>query len=146
MHIPATRDWELTAAGTGIILQFGNRADEFRQLAKQATRTRGGYISFDADLPKKIRTTGEKSQNHHLNGHVGQLAAAGQTSTAAMKMYIKTMASIELGYPTDVIDGVVFPRSEAEASSTECALLIDMCHKYAADKGWALYEGEGWAN
>jgi hypothetical protein len=144
MHIPAFNRWQLF--GRDLIVSLGDRFEEFAHLAEKAKKTRGGYLSFDADLPKKIRSTGERSQNHHLNGHVGQLAAAAQISTATMKQYVKTMAALELGYPTEAIDGKAFPKSEAEATVEECILLIDMCHAIAAKNGWALYEGEGWQN
>lgn len=144
MNIPASNRWQWT--GRALTIDLEERAEEFRQLAAKSKKLRGGFLSFAIDLPRRPRSTGEQSQNHHLNGHVGQLAAAAQVSTATMKLYIKTMAAIEMGYPCEVLDGKSFPKSEADASVEECAQLIEMCHIIASRKGWALYEGEGWEN
>ena len=51
--------------------------DKKEQLAKtveRAKKSHGGFISITIATPKNARTTGEKSQSHHLNGHIQQIA------------------------------------------------------------------------
>lgn len=95
---------------------------------------------------RKPRSTGRYSQSAHLHGHASQLALAKGVSMATMKQYIKIRASIEMGYPTETIGGVVIPQSEADASVEEDSMLIEMAHIIGAECGMALYEGEGWIN
>jgi hypothetical protein len=144
MHIPASCLWNWS--GRDIILTLGERMPEFIMLAEKSKKTRGGYLSFDIDLPRRPRSTGVKSQNHHLGGHVEQLAMAARVSISTMKTYIKTRAALEFGYRTETIDGQVYPISEADASVEECSSLIEICHIVASEKGFSLYEGDGWEN
>ena len=91
-------------------------------------------------LPRKPRTTGEKSQNRHLNGHVQQIAQYTGDSFDDVKMHIKREA-VSMGYPfhTDSFGNMV-PNSEADASTVECSYLIDTAHRIASDMSLKLKE------
>ena len=91
--------------------------------------------------PRKLRTTGERSQNHHLNGHIQQICIETGNDFAAVKAVIKQMA-VSMGYPFRTFRGMVIPYSEAEASVQECAILIEAVHRLAAELGINLKETE----
>jgi len=91
-------------------------------------------------LPRKPRTTGDKSQSHHFNGHVQQIAAYTGNSFDDEKMHLKREA-ISMGYPFHTTTyGDVVPESEANASTVECGYLIDTAHRIASDMGIKLRE------
>jgi len=92
-----------------------------------------GYIA-------RTRSTGEHSQNHHLNGHIQQLAVGFETDFSTMKQYVKIRASLELAYPKIDIGGYLVPISEACATIEQCAMLIEMCHLIASERGISLFE------
>jgi len=103
---------------------------------------RGGYISVTFYPPRKPRSTGPGSQNHHLNGHVKQIAEFIGDDFDTVKMHIKRTA-IKRGYPTrETKLGDVIPISEADSTTTECTMLIDTAHEVAAFLSLRLYEGE----
>ncbi len=89
---------------------------------------------------RKPRTTGKKSQSHHFNGHVQQMANYAGDYFDDMKRSIKIKA-IAKGYPykTNAF-GKAVPISESEASTVECAYLIDTCHEVASFLGCTLKE------
>lgn len=62
------------------------------------------FVQVTINPPYKPRTTGAKSQNHHLNGHI-----------------------------YTIINGYLLPKSEHECSTEECAKLIEAAHLLAAD-------------
>lgn len=92
---------------------------------------RGGFISVTFSPPHKPRTTGEKSQSHHFNGHVQQICQFIGEDFDVVKMEIKRRA-IKRGYPTRTTKfKTVIPISESESSTAECAMLIDTVHEIA---------------
>ena len=92
--------------------------------------------------PRKARTTGEKSQNHHLNGHVQQIARSTGNSFDAVKLYIKREA-VGQGYPFETLpSGDIMPVSEADTDTVECGILIEVAHQTAAEWGIRLVEDE----
>ena len=82
--------------------------------------------------PRKPRTTGEGSQNHHLNGHISQIIQVSGDEFDDMKDIIKQRA-LKRGYPfrTDSM-GNVRPQGERDCSTAECAMLIEEAHDVAA--------------
>ena len=99
--------------------------------------------------PKKKRTTGKYSQNHHLNGHIQQICEETGNDFQTVKLYIKKEA-LKRGYPTKVRDGEQIidlwgnpiPISEGEANTVECGYLIEEVHILASDLGIILKENE----
>lgn len=92
--------------------------------------------------PRKARTTGEKSQNHHLNGHVQQIARETGNSFDVVKAYIKREA-VGQGYPFETLpSGDIMPISEADTDTSACAIAIDTAHRIAAEWGINLIEEE----
>ena len=90
--------------------------------------------------PRKPRTTGEKSQSHHFNGHVQQIAQYTGDSFDDVKMHLKREA-VSMGYPYHGDSfGNVVPNSEADASTVECSYLIDTAHRIASDMSIKLRE------
>jgi hypothetical protein len=82
--------------------------------------------------PRTPRSTGELSQNHHLNGHVQQIAAETGDSFDDVKLHVKREA-ISMGYPYHTTTwGDVVPQSEADASTEECGYLIETAHRIAS--------------
>ena len=92
--------------------------------------------------PFRARTTGEKSQNHAINGWCQQIAMETGNDFQAVKMYVKTRA-IAQGYPFRTLpNGEPWPISESDSSTEQCAILIDVAHQVAAEWGVALIESE----
>jgi len=103
---------------------------------------RGGYIRIRLDLPTKAKTSPENRLFHAL---VGQLSMYRQTSPELMKRYVKIRACAH-GYPCDTFeDGqrrAIEPKSVANASTTEVAILIECCYMIAAEWGVELTQRE----
>ena len=98
------------------------------------------FVLVTLQPPKRPRTTGKDSQNHHLNGHIMQICNETQNSYEAIKYCVKMLAVEEMGYPYELIDGHIFPKPERECSTDECALLIEAAHVWAAHHGIILQE------
>ena len=98
------------------------------------------YVLVTIQPPRKPRTTGEHSQNHHLNGHIMQICNETQNSYNSVKDEIKRIATEEMGYPYEEINGHIHPIGESESSTDDCALLIEAAHVLAADLGIILQE------
>lgn len=98
------------------------------------------FVLVTLQPPKRPRTTGKDSQNHHLNGHIMQICNETQNSYEAIKYCVKMLAVEEMGYPYELIDGYIFPKPERECSTDECALLIEAAHVWAAHHGIILQE------
>ena len=91
-------------------------------------------------LPRKPRTTGWRSQNHHLNGHCQQIAEYTGDSFDDVKIHVKREAIAD-GYPVRTNSwGEVVPQSESDASTVECAMLIEAAHRVASFLGVVLKE------
>ena len=96
---------------------------------------------------RKLRSTGDKSQSHHLNGHIQQICKETGNEFQDVKEYIKSKA-VAMGYPMLMKDGKVVvnpygePRgiSEADSSIEECSLLIEQAHMLASEYGIELKE------
>lgn len=113
---------------------------EWQQLAERADKRHGGYVTVTVDTPRRPRTTGPLSQNRHINGHCQQIAVATGCSFDAVKAHVKRLA-VDHGYPFDTLpDGSVAPKSEADISVEEAAVLIEQIHAFAAEFGIPLRE------
>ena len=98
------------------------------------------YVLVTIQPPRKPRTTGAHSQNHHLNGHIMQICAETGNDYDAVKDAVKMLAVSTMGYPYKTIGGQIVPQRERDASVDECALLIEAAHVLAADLGIILQE------
>lgn len=110
-----------------------------RELAKCRDR-HSDYVLVTLQPPKKPRTTGEGSQNHHLNGHIMQICAETGNDYDAVKYCVKMIAAEQMGYPYATIAGHILPQGERECSVEDCAKLIEAAHVLAADLGIILQE------
>ena len=117
----------------------GARANIKRELAKCREKY-NGFVLVTLQPPKRPRTTGENSQNHHLNGHILQICNETGNDYDSVKDAIKMLAVEVMGYPYKTIAGRVVPQRERECSTIECALLIEAAHVLAADLGIILQE------
>lgn len=104
-----------------------------------------GAVICDFSKIRDKRSTGYKSQNHHLNGHIMQimreLGMTGKHEYDQVKTEIKRIAHVAFGYPAVDKKGHFF-KSEADCNSEECAWLIEASHLLAADLGIVLVESE----
>jgi hypothetical protein len=126
---------------TEITILLPNYAwDAWAALAVKLAEKRMRQVYVKIGYPRKPRTTGNKSQSHHFNGHVAQIAAHTGNSFDDEKMWLKREA-ISMGYPFHTTShGDVVPESEANASTVECGYLIDTAHRIASDLGITLKE------
>ena len=98
------------------------------------------YVLVTMQPPKRPRTTGEGSQNHHLNGHIMQICNETCNSYDVIKYCVKMIAVEQMGYPHKTIAGHIVPQPESESSTDECALLIEAAHILAAQLSIILQE------
>ena len=107
----------------------------------------GRKVHILVEPERKARSTGYKSQNHHLNGHIQQIAMCTGQPFEDIKKYIKQKA-IGMGYPmlmrfdkpvTDLW-GNPLGISESDSTVEQCALLIECAHQLATDLDIILQE------
>ena len=98
------------------------------------------YVLVTLQPPKRPRTTGKDSQNHHLNGHIMQICNATGQDYETIKYCVKMIAVEQMGYPYKTIAGHIVPQPESESSTDECALLIEAAHVLAAQLSIILQE------
>lgn len=110
-------------------------------LLEQSKQKCAGYLNIRLDLPHRPRTTGWKSQNHHLRGHTRQLCGYTGFDMSEMMQVIKEDTP---SWPVDykIIRGKkrMIHASEADISIEVASEAIEMCHVYAAENGWILKE------
>jgi hypothetical protein len=86
------------------------------------------------------RTTGYRSQNNHINGHIQELCRQTGRDFDDMKKKMKLFA-VKRGYPFDITsDGRIEPWSESEINTVQAKCLIDTIHVWAMKNGYALTE------
>lgn len=117
----------------------GARENIKRELGKCRDKN-NGYMLVTLQPPKRPRTTGEHSQNRHLNSHIMQICNETGNDFDSVKDAVKMLAVENMGYPYKTIAGRIVPQRERECSTTECALLIEAAHVLAADLGIILQE------
>ncbi len=101
-------------------------------------KNRGGFLSITIDEPFKSRTTGDKSQNHCINGWISFLCQETGEDFSVLKTEVK-MRAIKRGYKfrTDIF-GNVQPMSETEISTKEAGYLIEEIEQIASELGILL--------
>lgn len=117
----------------------GARANIKHELGKCREKY-NGFVLVTLQPPKRPRTTGKDSQNHHLNGHIMQICNETYNDYECVKTAIKMLAVESMGYPYKTIAGKIVPQRESECSTDECAKLIEAAHVLAADLGIVLQE------
>ena len=98
------------------------------------------YVLVTMQPPKRPRTTGEDSQNHHLNGHIMQICNETGNDYDAVKQAMKMIAVENMGFPYRTIAGHILPQRERDCSTDECAKLIEAAHLLAAELSIILQE------
>lgn len=98
------------------------------------------YVLLTLQPPKKPRTTGKDSQNHHLNGHIMQICNETGSSYNTVKNEVKRLAVELMGYPYEELNGHIYPIGESVSSTEECAKLIEAAHVLAAELEIILQE------
>ena len=98
------------------------------------------YVLVTMQPPKRPRTTGEGSQNHHLNGHIMQICNETGNDYDTIKYCVKMLAVEQMGYPYKTVAGHILPQPESESSTDECAKLIEAAHVLAAQLSIILQE------
>lgn len=121
---------------------------KLEQLFTLSDDKHNGHITITIETVRKPRTTGHRSQSHHLNGHIQQLAEFTGMPFELIKLEVKCRA-VGMGYPmlmkpdgtvqTDIY-GRVMGISEADSSTKECAVLIETTHMLASEVGFELQE------
>jgi hypothetical protein len=99
----------------------------------------GGYLCLRLKKPGRPRTTGERSQCNHVNGHVRQLVVETGNDFETVKLAAKIRA-MDMGYPGEDFRGLHIPLSEAQATTEQAAILIEALHLIAAEMGIVLEE------
>lgn len=98
------------------------------------------YVLVTMQPPKRPRTTGKDSQNHHLNGHILQICSEIGNDYDTVKYCVKMIAVEQMGYPYKTVAGHILPQRERDCSTEECAKLIEAAHILAAELSIILQE------
>ena len=115
-------------------------AENIKRELRKCREKHNDYVLVTIQPPRKPRTTGEHSQNHHLNGHIMQICNETGNDYDTIKDAVKQLAVEQMGYPYKTIGGRIVPQRERECSTDECAKLIEAAHVLAADLGIILQE------
>jgi len=131
------------AIGDKTVLAFkipSYATDFIRELARKAHNDKyNDVLELDIGLPRRPRT---KSQQGLLHVQIGLLALSKNVRPETMKVYIKTIAALKYGYPTEELDHVFVPKSEADATVDEESILINVTNELAMEWGINLEEIE----
>ena len=147
--IPAVKIATTPSGKAGISVPAAYR-EYYQSMLAYCIDKRGGYISVTFYPPRKPRSTGEKSQNHAINGYCQQIAVKTGQPFEDVKIFCKQQA-IDMGYPiledkkgTAVTDlwGNVKGISEEDATMEDAAILIKAITRFADEIQMKLYEGE----
>lgn len=126
----------------------GATAEKRKALMDACHTKHGGFVTIKLSTPHRPRTTGDKSQNHHFNGHCQLISQLTGQPIDDVRRFIKARA-VSRGYPMlggwdgePLLDmwGNIQGISEAYASVEQCKMLIDEVHQFAAEEGIALVE------
>lgn len=115
-------------------------SERIRQELRKCRDKHNDFVLVTLQPPKRPRTTGEDSQNHHLNGHIMQICNETGNDYESVKNAVKMIAVENMGYPYNTIGGHIIPQRERDCSTDECAKLIEAAHLLAADLGIILQE------
>ena len=98
------------------------------------------WVSVTLARPYAPRSTGEHSQNHHLNGHIMQICQETGNDYDTVKFAIKEIAMEQFGYPFQTIGERAVPKRESKCNTEECSYLIEAAHYLAAELSIVLRE------
>ncbi len=127
------------------LLVQGDYKARYEALLEQAEAKHGGYLTVSIELPRRPRTTGERSQNRALNGYIQQICEETGNDFGVVKSEVKYRA-LKRGYPILMKDGKpaldLYGRemgiSEADSSVEECGYLIEEAIQLASELGIRL--------
>lgn len=114
--------------------------ESLRKVLRLCRDKNNDYVAVTLARPYSPRTTGPKSQNHHLNGHIMQICQLTGNDYETIKYCIKMTAVEQMGYPYKTIAGHIYPQKESDCNTEECAKLIEASHFIAAQLGIVLRE------
>lgn len=114
--------------------------EALRNVLKLCRDKYNDFVSLTFKPPYKPRSTGEHSQNHHLNGHIMQICNETGNSFNAVKLAVKQIAMEQFGYPFETVGKHIVPKSESDSDTVECNMLIEASHYLAAEEGIILRE------
>lgn len=114
--------------------------EAIRKVLRLCRDKNNDYVAVTLARPYSPRTTGPKSQNHHLNGHIMQICEETGNDYETVKYCIKMIAVEQMGYPYQTVAGHVIPKRERDCNTEECAKLIEASHVLAAQLGLILRE------
>jgi len=110
-------------------------------LLEQARAKCAGYLNVRLDLPHRPRTTGWKSQNHHLRGHARQLCGyTGFTMSEMLQIVKEDTPSWPVEFKEFRGKRRMIHASEADISIETASEAIEICHRIAFDNEWILRE------
>ena len=139
INLPAVKELR-TNSRAAISFELPQMFYSVWQVFKEKNKT--GYWNVKISRPKRPRTTGPESQNHHFRGHCRDIIEQTGNSMTAVATAVKEHAVEFFGYPEDEVFGKMKPRSEADLDTVECGLLIDATHHFAAEWNYWLKENE----
>lgn len=98
-----------------------------------------GQTSWIKITIEPVYKEGTENQKAFFHAKLGELAAQSGGEKEWLKNEVK-MNATHRGYPYDIIDGKIVPKSVSKATVEEMEILIDELYEYARD--WSCNLGE----
>jgi hypothetical protein len=142
MQIPNARVEGLTMDGDLLVVIPPAFRDAARSVVNKCILSHSGFCRISLERPAKPKSTGPGSLNNHAWGHATQIAAGlKQGDDPRDVLYDACIATAE--YPSRMnVFGVIHAQSWSEATTVQAAAVIETLHRWAAEFGIPLMEGD----
>lgn len=114
--------------------------ERLREVLGECKEKNNGYVLCSFSSPKRPRSLGMGSQNHHLNGHIMQICQETGNDYETIKAMVKIIVVEKMGYPFETFHSQIIPKRERDCNTEECAMLIEAAHILAAENEITLRE------
>ena len=142
MQIPNAHVEGLTADGELLVVIPAAFRDSARRVVEKCIEKHAGFCRLSLEAPAKPKSTGPGSLNNHAWGHATQIASGlKQGDDPRDVLYDACIATAE--YPSRMnAFGVIHAQSWSEANTVQAAAVIETLHRWAAERGIPLIEGD----
>lgn len=142
MIIPNATVEGMTTEGELLVFIPVHFREAVRTVTDKCHARHNDFMKISIEVPSKPKTDGEKSQNNHTWGHATQIASGlNQGDDPRDVLYDACIATPD--YPTRMNRfGRIVAQSWSLATTVQAAAVIETLHRFAAEFGIALIEGD----
>lgn len=131
--------------GEGLVFEKpGFVIDDLDELLKTSHEKYGGNVLLQISLPKRPRTTGQRSQNHIIRGDCASISKQcikdnPKFTPGFVHAMLKAFAVRDKYYPYIEIDNQIIPLSEADLSVEQATQFTGYIEKFADENNlWLI--------